>query len=116
MEYCEKLHLEHSDFPFCPELKIPPSYCEDDNCKIPKLLCNLENKKDYVSYYLNIQHMLYHGLKITKVSRIMKFQQKQWMKSFIDFNNDLRTKATNDFEKSIYKLMNNSCYGGLFSF
>ena len=33
------------------------------------------------------------------------------MKSFIEFNIDKRTKATNDFEVDFFKLMNNSVYG-----
>ena len=33
------------------------------------------------------------------------------MKSFIEFNIDKRTKATNDFEINFFKLMNNSVYG-----
>jgi hypothetical protein len=33
------------------------------------------------------------------------------MKPFIDFNTQKRAEATNDFEKSFYKLLNNSNFG-----
>ena len=33
------------------------------------------------------------------------------MKECIDFNTKLRTAAANDFEKDLYKLMNNSAFG-----
>ena len=32
------------------------------------------------------------------------------MKPYIDFNTQLRTKATNDFKKDFFKLMNNSVF------
>ena len=33
------------------------------------------------------------------------------MKNYIDFNTEKRTKATNKFEKNVFKLMINSVYG-----
>ena len=33
------------------------------------------------------------------------------MKKYIDFNNQKRKNAKNEFEKSLFRLMNNSAYG-----
>ena len=89
--------------PFLPErMKID---------KTQKLVCNLHDKKKYVLHISILKQALDHGLKLKKVHRVIEFNQEAWRKKYIDMNTELRKKASNDFEKDFFKLMNNAIFG-----
>ena len=79
--------------------------------KHKKFVCNLLNKKKYVVHIKSLKQALNHRLKLKKVHRITEFNQKAWLKPYIDMNTELRKVADNDFEKGFYKLMNNAVFG-----
>ena len=81
---------------------------EINKCK--KLVCNLYNKKKYVVHVNSLKQALNHGLKLKKNHRIIEFNQEAWLKPYIDMNTELRKLAKNDFEKDLFKLMNNSVF------
>ena len=103
LDYPSKLQNLHSDLPFLPERMVI------NNTK--KLVCNLNDKKNYIVHINVLKQALDHGLKLRKVHRVIEFEQEAWLKEYIDVNVELRKKATNDFEKDFFKLMNNAVFG-----
>ena len=58
-----------------------------------------------------MKQALTHGLILKQVHRMIKFNQKDQLKTFVDMNTKLRQKAKNDFQKDFFKLMNNAVSG-----
>ena len=104
LEYPEKLHDSHNDYPLCPE-RVE---CKN---KVEKLIPNLRDKKNYVIHYKNLMQCLKLGMELKKIHRGIRFVESEWMKLYIDTNVNLRAQAKNNFEKDFFKLMNNSVFG-----
>ena len=60
--------------------------------KIGKLVVNLHDKKEYIIYIRDLKQTLNQGLVLKKVDKVIKFDQKAWLKSYIDMNTELRKK------------------------
>ena len=123
LEYPNELHDSHNDYPCAPEkLKITKDMLSD-YCKkiankynistglVHKLIPTLSKKEKYVLHYRNLQLYTSLGRKLTKIHRVLEFDQSPWLKQYIDFNTNKRTSAKNSFEKDFFKLMNNSVFG-----
>ena len=124
IEIPKELHNKFKDYPLCPEIKNIPEdnlseyqtylnnklnikYTEKDK----KLILDLLPKKNYKIYYKNLQYYMKLGIKITKIHKILTFDEKPFLKNYIDLNTNLRKKAINDLEKDLFKLMNNAIFG-----
>ena len=67
-KYCKKIGDEH-------EIKVGD---------VKKLIPNLGNKTNYVVHYRNLQLYLSLRMKLTKIHRVLKFNQFDRMKDYID--------------------------------
>ncbi|XP_053999870.1 uncharacterized protein LOC128887697 [Hylaeus anthracinus] len=105
LEYPRDLHDSHTDLPLCPVREKPPDKRDE------KLLATVCDKERYVIHYWNLQQCLRHGLRLKKIYRFLRFDQSPWLRSYIELNTMLRTQATNEFAKNLFKLMNNAVFG-----
>ena len=75
---------------------------------VKKLIPNLGDKLKYVVHYKNLQYYLSLGMKLVKIHRILSFKQSNWLKKYVDFNTEKRKQSNDEFNKNLYKLLNNS--------
>ena len=50
-------------------------------------------------------------MKLTKIHRVLKFKQSDWMKKYIDFKTEKVQMLVKVLKKNFFKLMINSVYG-----
>ena len=121
LQYPDELHELHNDYPLAPE-KLANSYdMLSDYCKkivdkhgkkvddAKKLLPNLGNKTNYVLHYRNLLLYLSLGMKLTKIHRVLKSDQPDRTKKYIDFNTEKRRNAANSFEKYFFLINDQFC-------
>ena len=124
IEIPKELHNKFVDYPLAPEIKSInedmlseyQKYLNNElnikyNEKDRKLILDLLPKKNYKVYYKNLEYYLKLGLKVTKVHKILTFDEKPFLKEYIDLNTELRKNSKNDLEKDLFILMNNAIFG-----
>ena len=57
---------------------------------IKSLISSVGNKTNYVVHYRNLQLYLSLGMKLTKIYKVLKLKQSNWMKIYINFNTEKR--------------------------
>ena len=50
-------------------------------------------------------------MKLTKIHKILKFKQSNWLKKYVQFNTKKRQESTDEFNKAFFKLLINCVYG-----
>ena len=87
LKYLDKLHELHNDYPLAPEKLAVSSdmlsnYCKKNADKyeikvgdVKKLIPNLGNKTNSIVHYRNLPLYLSLGMKLTKIHRLLKFNQ-----------------------------------------
>ena len=99
----ENLYNKFKDYPLAPEIKSIPEnnlskyqkYLNNKlnikyNEKIKKLILDLLPKKNYKIYYKNLEYYIKLGIKVDKIHKILTFDEKPFLKKYIDLNTKLR--------------------------
>ena len=76
-----------------------------------KLVADQHHKYKYVLHYRLLKLFVKLGMIVRRMHSVQWFKQSIWLKPYIDFNTEKRKNAKTDFEKDLFKLMNNAVYG-----
>ena len=122
LEYPSKLHDLHDPFPVAAQnidvkfnMLSPYSkkmlQAKTKTYSQSKLIAPLSNRKRYLCHIANLQLYLKLGLKLTKIHKVIQFQQKPWLNKFVTRCTKLRAMSRSKFYEDNWKLTANSCYG-----
>ena len=69
------------------------------------------DKKEYVTYYKNLEFYEKMGVKIKKIQKGYCFAINDKHKNYIEYNTKLRAASNSECEQNSYKLANNAIFG-----
>jgi hypothetical protein len=124
LEYPQDIWEKTESFPLCPENRtisfdmlspyqktVLKQIYNKSSYKEKKLTTTFFDREKIILHALNLKLYLQLGMKIKEIYRVIKFEQKPFMKKWVDFCTEKRSKATNEFTKNFWKLLVNSVYG-----
>ena len=76
-----------------------------------KLVCDRTDKKKLLPHHRMLEFYLRPGMIFDKVHEIISFKQSNCLEKYIKFKTQRRNRATNDFKKDFYKMLNVAIYG-----
>ena len=103
LEYPKELHDLHNEYPLAVESVVVD--------EVRKLIPNLYDKERYVVHHEALRCYLRNGMVLKKIHEGISYEERDFMKEFIDINAEARKVAKDDFEKDFYKRMSNSVFG-----
>ena len=78
--------------------------------KVENLLINLHDKTEYIIHIKILKQVSNYRPILKKVQQANMFNQKAWLKLYIDMNTKPRKKTKNNFENGFLKLSNNAVF------
>jgi hypothetical protein len=124
LEYPQKYHLQHNSLVLAPHrMAINESHLSNfaKECLLQlrgtnhhsseKLVSTFLPRKNYVVHAANLALYLELGMILTKVHRVLSFDQSNFLQEYIAFCTCKRAEAKSDFRKRLFKLFSNSNYG-----
>lgn len=115
------IHSTEADFPALCQKRVvkfedmpPPSKHDVKFIERPRLMNHLWPAKDLVVSLPQLILLLDRGYQLKKVSRCISFDQRPWLKPYIEHNALARDKAKgrkDDFLVDFYKLASNAVFG-----
>ena len=78
---------------------------------LPKLCSTFHDKTFYATHYLNLKYYLEKGYVLTKIRRVLAFDQLDFLKQYVAEKTWERANATSKAKKNLIKIWLNSLFG-----